>query len=305
MSQGERLEAFFSAGIVLGFPRTGKARRVASSGLQSDNALRLMSRKTQIVNTESASQFSRVATIYDDLMRGISYGMWVQYVRQLWGSRGCRPRSVLDVACGTGNMSFRLAEGGIRVVGVDYAEAMIRAAKEKQASSPGFEKNPVFICQNACDMHLGETFDAAISLFDSLNYILDYADLKKAFSGVFQHLCPGGVFVFDMNTVFALRHHFFDQDNLSVGSYPRYMWRSTWDESTHLCTVEMDFEFMEHGVVEQFHETHRQRGYTLEEVSSALEDTGFVDTQFYNAYSFRPLRARSDRLYCVCSRPSI
>jgi len=250
-----------------------------------------------------ARQFTRVAAIYDALMAGIAYDVWVRYIRSLWDSRGLTPGTVLDIACGTGNVSFRLAREGLRVVGVDSSSDMIAVAASKLTRSHRLEGNPLFYCQDAAELDLPFTFDSALCLFDSLNYILEYERLCSAFRRALLHLRPGGVFIFDVNTVYALSHGFFDQDNLSSDSYPRYVWRSSWDPQTRLCTVEMDFEAPGGSGLERFREIHVQRGYTRRELTEALEGAGFRDVSVFQAYTMRPPNRRTDRLYFVAQRP--
>lgn len=255
------------------------------------------------------NQFEAVASIYDDLMAGISYEMWVRYLKDLWAHRRLKPKSVLDVACGTGNVSFRLAREGYQVVGVDYSEPMVAAAQAKleNRTYPSLRMdpsltNPCFYCQDAAELDLPFEFDTAVSLFDSLNYITDPERFQSACRAVFRHLRPGGVFMFDVNTVYALSHGFFDQDNLYSDSYPRYVWRSRWDDISRLCTVEMDFEISGASGRETFHETHVQRGYTRTELQEYLENAGFQDIEFLQAYTMRRPGKRADRIYVLASR---
>lgn len=248
-------------------------------------------------------QFTKVAYIYDDLMAGVAYSLWLNYVRELWRSRGVWPGSVLDVACGTGNVSFQLAAEGFVVAGVDASAGMIEVANSKFPKKRTLRPaNPVFYCQDAAEMDVPGRFDAALSLFDSLNYILEPARLVRAFARVYHQLIPGGVFIFDVNTEYALSHGFFNQDNLDSGSYPRYVWKSSWDPATRLCTVEMDFEALGESCVERFHETHYQRGYSIDELRTGLEDAGFVNIDFFHAFSFRKPGKKTDRLYVVAEK---
>jgi len=262
-----------------------------------------MAARRRTASSGEARQFSRVAAIYDALMAGIAYDIWVRYIHTLWSSRGLDPRTVLDIACGTGNVSFRLAEEGLRVAGVDNSQEMIAVAESKLSRSQRLEGNPAFYCQDAAELDLPFTFDSALCLFDSFNYILDYERLCSAFRRTLLHLRPGGIFIFDVNTVYALSHGFFDQDDLSSDSYPRYVWRSSWDPASRLCTVEMDFEALTDSGVETFREVHTQRGYTQEELTRGLESAGFSDISVFHAYTMRPPNRRSDRLYFVAQRP--
>ena len=133
--------------------------------------------------TEPSNQpatFGPVAPYYDELMSGVPYQFWVDYIKNVWRRHSRVPQSILDVACGTGTVSRLLTRLGYRVAGVDLSQGMIDIAKEK-ASAEALDID--FRCQDAAEIDLGgQTFDAAISLFDSLNYILDPERLQAAFA---------------------------------------------------------------------------------------------------------------------------
>lgn len=277
--------------------RIPRAAGVISSGT---NAMRPAQPPAQ----SDSPQFTRVAEIYDELMAGISYDLWFCYIRDIWRARGLSPKSVLDVACGTGNMTYRFAAAGLEAWGVDCSQAMVDTARSKLPDYRGAGPAPEFLCQNAAAMTLPQTFDAAVSLFDSLNYILQEDDLRSAFQSVWTHLSPGGLFVFDMNTVYALSHRFFDQDNLSSQRFPLYRWVSSWDPDTRLCTIEMDFRVLGDSGVEEFHETHYQRGYSTLQIKDGLECASFTEIEFCQAFTSRPPSGRTDRIYVIARRPS-
>lgn len=241
------------------------------------------------------SQFDLIAPYYDQLMSGVPYRLWVDYVEQILSRTGCRPESVLDVACGTGNVSEELARRGYQVVGVDVAPAMIDAARAK--------RGPVEYCvQDIAELELGRKFDLAVCLFDSLNYVTDTDKLRRGFRRVAGHLNEGGLFIFDVNTIYALSHHFFDQANLASDHYPRYVWSSEYDHATRICTVTMLFEVQDGGAVTQFKEVHLQRGHSLEELSAWLIEAGFEVLDTYQAYRFKKPGRRSDRVFFVARR---
>jgi SAM-dependent methyltransferase len=153
---------------------------------------------------------------------------------------------------------------------------------------------------DAAEMDLGRQFDLAISLFDSLNYITDEDQLRRAIKRVGEHVRAGGLFIFDVNTEYALAHGFFNQTNLA--SYPKYVWTSSYDHGTRICTVKMVFEVEEDGAKRQFHETHVQKGYRLDELDGMLWDAGFETLARYHAYKFKQPTRRSDRVFFVARK---
>ena len=81
------------------------------------------------------------------------------------------PKTVLDLACGTGSMSVLLAERGYRVIGADISEEMLTAAAQKAAAMA--ENPPFFICQPMQRLTLPEPVEAIVCLLDSLNYLTE------------------------------------------------------------------------------------------------------------------------------------
>jgi len=250
-------------------------------------------RDTRVASKES--QFELIAPYYDALMAGVPYGRWIDYIEDILKRLEYRPKSILDVACGTGNVTERLAARGYEVVGVDIAPAMIDIAREKRT---GVE----YHVQDMADLKLARKFDLAISLFDSLNYITDTDRLRQGMRRVAEHLNDGGLFIFDVNTIYALSHHFFDQANLASDHFPRYIWNSHYDHETRICRVNMTFEVPEEGAVTEFKEVHVQRGHSLEELSAWLIEAGFEVVEVYHAYKFRKPTRRSDRVFYVARK---
>jgi len=241
------------------------------------------------------AQFTEIARYYDELMAGVPYRLWVEYLEDLLKHVEFTPGTVLDVACGTGNVSELVSERGCDVVGVDIAPGMIEAAKAKRSRVE-------YIQADIAELDLGRRFDLAISLFDSLNYITDVKHLARAIKRVGEHVVEGGYFIFDINTIYALAHHYFDQANLASDRYPHYIWSSGYDHSTRICTINMTFEVLKDGKPRQFVETHYQRGHSLEELTQMLLDAGFEVADVFQAYRFRKPTRRTDRVFYVARK---
>lgn len=251
--------------------------------------------------SESAA-FGPVSPYYDVLMAGVPYRFWVDYLERLWALHNRKPQAVLDLACGTGTVSRLLVPRGYSLTGVDLSEGMLEVACRRTAEA-GLPI--VFHQQDAAELDLGAArFDAVICLFDSLNYILEPERLRSAFVRVFAHLNPGGTFIFDVNTEYALAEGMFNQSCMRMNEPLRYRWRSRYDAETRLCTVRMDFSYDPGtGVRESFLEVHRQRAYSKDDLASWLREAGFGGVTIYNAYTTDPPKKRSDRLFYVAVKP--
>jgi SAM-dependent methyltransferase len=249
----------------------------------------------------SDAAFTLIAPYYDELMHNVPYDFWVRYVQELMDRYRLRVKSILDLACGTGNVAMRLAQLGYDVWGVDISAPMIAEAKRK-ARQAGL--NIHYEVQDAAQLELPTQFDLVLSLFDSLNYILSPENLQEAFRRVYAHLRSGGAVIFDVNTEYALREGLFDQDNLGSRHRLLYRWKSRYDEETRICTVEMEFWLRNEAgeVVQHFVEVHRQRAYGLDELHTMLRNAGFDYARAFHAYTLRPPNATTDRAFFVATK---
>lgn len=223
-------------------------------------------------------------------MGGVPYRMWVAYYLLLLSHQGVKPKRLLDVCCGTGTMCEMLVQEGFSPDGFDLSEPMIRVARKKAA-----EKNLAirYECMDAATFDMGETYDAAYSFFDSLNYITDPDQLQRALKRVAAHLPSEGSFIFDVNTAYAFEADMFSQENLKSKSKVRYKWRGEWDPATQMIAVHMRFW---HGD-EEIEETHYQRAYDDDQIRAMLADAGFIDIRAFHSYTLNPPRFKSDRLH--------
>jgi SAM-dependent methyltransferase len=244
-------------------------------------------------------QFTEIAGHYDDLMAGVPYRYWAEYIEDILARIPYRPRTILDAACGTGNVSEILMEFGYEVTGIDISPGMIDVAKGKTGKYGDVE----YLVQDMTKLDLGRQFDVVISLFDSLNYITEPVQLQTAMKRIASHLVPGGIFIFDVNTEYALSHGFFNQANLDSRHYPKYVWSAEYDKSRRVCTVTMVFEVPDGDATRQFTEVHRQYAYKLEELEVMIEKAGLEFVDSYFAYTFKKPSRRSDRVFFVARKP--
>jgi ubiquinone/menaquinone biosynthesis C-methylase UbiE len=247
----------------------------------------------------AAEQFDEIAFLYDDLMTGVPYNDWVKYIRSIVQHFGADPKSVLDLCCGTGRFSLFLAKAGYNVAGVDISAEMIEIAR----SHSSLENIDIeFHVQDASCLKLERDFDLVVSLFDSLNYILKPEALERAFRRVERHLKPGGMFIFDMNTEYALAAGFFDQSDLGALPGLQYCWRSSYDPGSRICEILMTFQVDRQGENRSVELRHYQRAYGILEVVELLQNAGLSVLAVYEAYTFRKGTEKNDRVYFVARK---
>jgi SAM-dependent methyltransferase len=231
-------------------------------------------------------------------MARVPYDMWVDYLEQLLDRHAVSVREVLDLATGTGAIAIRLAQRGYRVTGVDRSRAMLAQARRKSVEA---RLDITWRCCDVTRLPLREHFDLAVCLYDSLNYVTDPAALAAAFRRIAAALVPGGLLIFDVNTICALEKELFTQSDTGLDRPIRYRWLSRYDPRTRLAVIHMDFETSDG---RRFRETHHQRGYTIAELDRMLAGAGLGTEATYHAYTLIPPGPHSDRVFFVARRPN-
>ena len=129
------------------------------------------------MSPEAREPYETLAGAYDGLTTDVDYAAVLQFFETVLQRAGHSPKTVLDLACGTGSMSVLLAERGYRVTGADISEEMLTAAAQKAAAMA--ENPPFFICQPMQRLTLPEPVEAIVCLLDSLNYLTEPGGLPQ------------------------------------------------------------------------------------------------------------------------------
>jgi SAM-dependent methyltransferase len=135
---------------------------------------------------------------YDMLGWKLFAGICAERLRAFFKLRGDKPETVLNLACGTGELEKLLKRSGIKFTGVDASPGMLREARRK---CPGAR----FVKADVAEVRLNEKFDMVLFLFDSANHMYSLSHLTRVFKNARRHLKKGGYFIFDMNTAAGLK----------------------------------------------------------------------------------------------------
>jgi SAM-dependent methyltransferase len=237
--------------------------------------------------------YHALAASYDRLTNDVDYEATVDFYMEILAKEGVQPRTVVDLACGTGSVTEILARRGYPVIGVDMSEEMLTVASMKTMD---LEPRPVFTCQLLQELRLPKAVDLAVCALDSLDYILDPVDCKEAVRRAYKCLNPGGLFIFDVNTPEKLRamdgQVFLDEDDDVY-----CVWRGEFDEKTNICSYGMDL-FQRHGEAwERSFEEHREYAYSRDQLTQYLKDAGFTGIRVYGDREFREPAPGEQRIY--------
>lgn len=241
--------------------------------------------------------YTSFAKVYDTFMDNIPYEEWSKYIIGLLKESNVDNGLVLDLGCGTGSLTQIMASAGYDMIGIDNADEMLDIAMEKKYES---ELEILYLLQDMREFELYGTVRAVISICDSMNYILEEDDLLQVFNLVNNYLDPGGIFIFDLNTVYKYEHILGERVIAENRDECSFIWDNYYDNTE--CINEYDLSLFikeEDNLYRKFEETHYQRAYELETIKQLIEKSGMEFVDAYDAFSKNPPKADSERIYVI------
>ena len=214
--------------------------------------------------------YHALAVSYDRLTNDVNYRQTVEFYKEILKKEGCRPRTAVDLACGTGSVTLLLAQEGLQIIGVDLSPEMLCVAQQKAQQ---LQNPPLFVCQDLSKLHLPKGVDLAVCALDSLDYITDPDACAEAIRRV-----DDQVFLDEDDDVYCV-------------------WRGSFDEEENICSYGMDL-FQRRGEVwERSFEEHQEYAYSEEQLRFFLKEAGFDHIRVYADRLFEAPRPGEQRIY--------
>ncbi len=243
--------------------------------------------------TEEAAPYSALAEGYDFVMRHVDYEGWAAYAHHLLEKHHPGARDLLELGCGTGRLAWHLQPlGPYRYTATDGSAAMIRRARAHAPDAIRFE------VADFTDFSAAAPVDAAVLLYDGLNYLLEEETVAALFGCVARALRPGGVFLFDQSTPansLGNADYFGDEGEKNGFAFVR---RSAYDAEARLHTT--TFEVTRGGRITR--ERHVQRAYTPHEIRAVLDASPLQAVAAYDGFSENPALEGSERVHWIARR---
>lgn len=242
--------------------------------------------------------YSSFAAVYDTFMDNIPYDDWAAYLISLLKEYAVEDGLVLDMGCGTGSMTERLAEEGYDMIGIDNSEEMLEIAMEKRAES-GLDI--LYLLQDMREFELYGTVKAVVSICDSVNYITEEEDLEEVFRLVNNYLDPKGVFIFDFNTVYKYQEILGDQTIAEDREDCSFIWENYYYEEEQINEYQLSLFIREadSDLYRKYQETHFQKAYDLDTIKRLIEQSGLEYITAYDAFTRDEPTEESERIYVI------
>lgn len=241
-------------------------------------------------------QYTSLAAYYDRLNSHIDYFGYAAFLASRFREYGVPDGSlVLDLACGTGNITLPLSEMGYDMIAVDSSCEMLDVGRRK----PGGDRI-LWLCQDMRSFELYGTVAAVVSCLDSVNYLTGRRGLERCFSLVRNYLDPDGVFIFDVNSPHKFRTFYGENQYVMEAPGVYCGWKNHYDPRTGLCDFELSlFAEESPGIYRRYDELQRERCWSEKILSSVLSAAGFEIVAVYGDTGMNPPDENSDRLFFI------
>lgn len=244
--------------------------------------------------SDEFESYGAFASVYDLFMDNVPYDDWCRYICDTLKEQGIADGLLLDLGCGTGSLTERLAGRGYDCIGVDLSGEMLEAAMEKRERSG---RDILYLRQDMRSFELYGTVRAVVSVCDSLNYITEEEDLTQVFRLVNNYLDPGGIFLFDLNTPYKFRELLGDCVIAENREEASFIWENAYYEEERMNEYDLTLFVWEKGDrFRKYQETHLERAWEPEEVIRALGEAGMEFLAVYDGFTKNPPRTDSERL---------
>ena len=233
--------------------------------------------------------FNLYAKYYDLLYADKDYSEEVNYIDQLIKKFGnSMEKSILDLGCGTGIHANILTEFGYTVDGVDMSAEMVERANQKYSSNDRLR----FFTGDITSYRNDENYDVVISLFHVMSYQNSNKELLGAIQTAFEHLKPGGLFIFDywygpavLTDLPETREKQMENDEIRV------LRKAIPEMHYNMNVVDVNYSInitnKANSSSENVNEQHSMRYLFEPELQYFLDHVGFVGCEFYEWLKFQ------------------
>lgn len=234
--------------------------------------------------------YNNFARVYDRWMNNIPYTRWGKKIIEILHTYNIHDGIILDLGCGSGRITRKLADAGYDMIGIDASDEMLTQAVAKSKKHPDI----LYLCQDMREFELYGTVKAVVCCCDTLNYLADKDELTEVFKLVNNYLDPDGIFIFDIKTPVWYE----EADGLVDARHE--------DKGDFYCETFLDGDEFEYHVTmfektkdelyEKFEEYHYQKLFTKKDIENSLIEAKLELMEVIDDYKNKKATDKSYRL---------
>ncbi|WP_202412506.1 class I SAM-dependent DNA methyltransferase [Halobacillus litoralis] len=240
--------------------------------------------------------YGDMARVYDLLMQDAPYEQWVKFTKLMLQQYHSEGQRILDVGCGTGEITHRLHQEGFQMTGIDLSSDMLTVAQQKNPQA-AIE----WIQQDMTTLEGLSAYDCVISYCDVVNYLTDDQKVQQAFHSIYQSLAQGGVFLFDVHSIDHIRNDLSGATFAEVRDDLSFIWFCDPGELENSLVHDLTFFVGNDGKYHRFDEIHEQRGYDHTVLNAWLTQSGFKVQGVFSDFRETP-STDGERWLFVCTK---
>lgn len=285
----------------------GTAYDIAGKGVASEKSLLQaieFAVKSLLNKKQQKNNYTVFAEYYDNYMSHVNYEKWVDFILTHYNKKFSKsPRSILELACGSANVSSLLVKKGLRVDASDLSAEMLKIAAGKPFA-------PNLYHHDMMDILPTENYDLILLLFDSMNYLNDLKQVNKVLNNVNKSLISNGLFIFDITTLKNCEHHFDGFLNIEDDETKTFIHTSNFEVSSGIQTTDLTFFKKKGFMYERFDEKHEQKIFNVDELIQCVQNSPLDLIGIYNIgtkenlvdHNAKILEANFSRLFFILQK---
>lgn len=240
--------------------------------------------------------YEKFSEIYDVLIDDIDYDKWVKFIMDKLNNNS---KNILEVACGTGNVTKYLAENNYNITAFDLSEEMLVKAYLKL----GKYNNVRLLNQNMINFKIDKKFDAVICCCDGINYLKNEKEVLEFFNLANFHLKEKGILIFDISTFYKYKHILGNETFVYDDGDIFYVWENKIDEDNMKIDMEINFfKNIKNNKYERIIEIQSQKIYTVKNIKQLLKKSNFDNIFIYDDYNEKIYNNNSERAVFYCQK---
>lgn len=244
------------------------------------------------------------SSVYDILTENVEYERIADKICSLLSRNGINGGLLLDIGCGTGTLSFLLEKNGYDVIGIDPSEDMLAIANEKKYDE---DSSAIFLCQAGEELDLYGTIDCAVCSLDTINHISSIEKIKEIFKKVSLFMNMGGIFVFDINTVFKHREILGDNTFVYDMDEVYCVWQNAFCHEEMKTDIDLDFFIKNEDdeVYERYSESFSEYAYKTDDILNILNECGFEVVSLCDDYTDGSITETTQRITITAKKAEL
>lgn len=216
--------------------------------------------------------YQLMARLYDQFMTAAPYDKWVELTEKIISSYQLQNPRIVDLGCGTGEITVKLKSKGFEITGVDASTDMLTIAEQKASDN---HQRVQWIHQDLRELQGLSNFDLAISYCDVINYITSKSDIQIVFNNIAELLGDNGLFVFDVHSLVHVEENLVGKTFADVTDEGAYIWFCYEGEEEGEMYHDLTFFSSNGGSYQRFDETHHEQTFPISVYEELLKKCGF------------------------------